>query len=125
MRSLNPNAEIVDSECINMLETKRRSVLELDFETNKEYANPFIDVELDCKFASPSGKEHVVPGFYDGEHRWEVRFSPNETGGWSYETSTNVADRSLESADRFEVTEPDELVRGFLKTCPSKYWGLE
>jgi len=108
-----------------MLETKRRSVLELDFETNKEYANPFIDVELDCKFASPSGKEHVVPGFYDGEHRWEVRFSPNETGGWSYETSANVPDRCLESVDRFEVAEPDKPVRRFLKTCPGRYWGLE
>ncbi|MDH5439191.1 MAG: DUF4038 domain-containing protein [Candidatus Bathyarchaeota archaeon] len=108
-----------------MLQIKRRSVLELDFETREEYDNPFLDMELDCRFASPSGKEYLVPCFCDGEHRWKVRFSPNEIGVWSYETSTNVADRSLESVDRFEVTEPDEPVRGFLKTCPGRYWGLQ
>jgi hypothetical protein len=108
-----------------MLKIKRRSVLELDLETEKQYGNPFLDVVLDCRFKSPSGKEHLAPGFYDGESTWLVRFSPHETGLWSYETTANVADPSFQSADEFEVIEGDEPVRGFLRTCPGKYWGLE
>ena len=108
-----------------MLETKRRSVLELNLETKEEYDNPFLDVELDCKFVSPSKEEYSALGFYDGGHTWKVRFSPNETGVWSYKTLTNVGDSSLASSERFKVTEPDQPVRGFLKTCPEKYWGVE
>jgi len=104
---------------------ERRSVLELDLKADEEYVNPFLDIVLDCRFKSPSGKEYVAPGFYDGQSTWRVRFSPNETGLWSYETVTNVKNSSLQSADEFEVTEPAEPVRGFVKTCPRKYWGLE
>ncbi len=103
----------------------RRSVLELNFKADEEYENPFIDVVLDCRFQSPSGKEYMAPGFFDGQNIWRVRFSPDETGLWSYETITNAMDSSLQSADMFEVVEPDRAVRGFLKTCPGKHWGLE
>ena len=104
---------------------KRRSVLELKLKTRKKYENPFLDVELNCSFMSPSGKEYVMPGFYDGDGIWKVRFSPNEVGTWSYKTSTQASDPDLSSTAQFEVVQPDKSVRGFLKTCPGKYWGLE
>ena len=108
-----------------MLEIERRSVLELEFETKREYKNPFLDVVLDGEFTSPSGAKYKIPGFYDDECTWKVRFSPNETGVWSYRTITNNRDSSLEQTGRFRVVEPDKPIRGFLKTCPGKYWGLE
>lgn len=57
--------------------------------------NPFTDYRLDAKFISPSGKEFSVPGFFaaDGNaaetnaelgNIWKVRFTPNESGVWSY-----------------------------------------
>lgn len=107
-----------------MTEVKRRDVLELGFKSDTKYSNPFVDIVIDCIFKSPSNKEYVVPCFYDGEDMWKVRFSPNETGQWSYKTSITPKNMSLETSGKFHVVEPDKPVRGFLKTCPGKYWGL-
>ena len=104
---------------------KRRSVLELELKNRKKYENPFLDVELNCSFISPLKKEYLMPGFYDGHNIWKVRFSPNEVGIWSYRTSTQVSDPDLSSTGQFEGVEPQGPVRGFLKACPGKYWGLE
>ena len=105
-----------------MLDVVGRSVLEISFETKREYDNPFLDVMLECEFTAPSGARYLVPGFYDGAFTWKVRFSPNEIGVWSYSAATNSEDSSLERVGKFRVVEPDKPVRGFLKTCPGRYW---
>jgi hypothetical protein len=70
--------------------------LEMGLSINAEYTNPFDPEELDISavFKSPSGKEWKVPGFYSQSRRggFLVRFSPNETGEWSYIIS--VTDRN-------------------------------
>jgi hypothetical protein len=43
-------------------------------------------VELRVEFTSPSGKTVIVPGFWDGDKIWRVRFTPLEKGNWSYVT---------------------------------------
>lgn len=43
-------------------------------------SNPFLDCSLIGKFTSPSGKTIEAKGFYDGESKWRIRFSPNEAG---------------------------------------------
>jgi len=59
--------------------------------------NPF-SVVLDVVFTSPSGEQYDVPGFYDGNgrgsldgDRWEVRFSADELGRWTFRTRSNEA----------------------------------
>lgn len=60
--------------------------------------NPFLQYRLNVTFTSPSGKTFVIPGYFaaDGNaaqtsansgNKWRVRFTPNETGNWSYNTS--------------------------------------
>lgn len=50
--------------------------------------NPFADVQLSATFRS--GKDAVtVPGFYDGDGVYKVRFSPPKPGEWAYETASN------------------------------------
>lgn len=49
--------------------------------------NPF-DVELRGEFTGPGGARLVVPGFYDGENTWKIRFSPTVVGQWSMRTSS-------------------------------------
>lgn len=51
--------------------------------------NPF-DVELTGEFTGPEGARLRVPGFYDGEGRWVIRFAPTRTGQWSMKTVSSL-----------------------------------
>lgn len=72
--------------------------LELGLNLVAEYENPFDpgQVDVSATFVSPSGRQLTVPGYYR-EQRWspfQVRFSPMETGTWSY--TVTVRDRTGE-----------------------------
>jgi hypothetical protein len=50
--------------------------------------NPFTDVQLTATFAS-GARAMAITGFYDGDGVYRIRFMPDETGTWHYETSSN------------------------------------
>lgn len=52
--------------------------------------NPF-DVDLRGEFIGPGGTRITVPGFYDGENTWKIRFAPTVIGRWSLQTVSSVA----------------------------------
>ena len=49
--------------------------------------NPF-DVELTGEFRGPVGEVLRIPGFYDGDGVWKIRFSPPRVGSWSLRTAS-------------------------------------
>lgn len=49
-------------------------------------ANPFF-ASLHGVFTGPGGRI-VVPGFYDGDGVWKVRFSPTALGAWTFSLSS-------------------------------------
>jgi hypothetical protein len=51
--------------------------------------NPF-EVELAGEFTGPGGARLRVPGFYDGEGVWKIRFSPTRPGEWSLRTTSSL-----------------------------------
>jgi hypothetical protein len=51
--------------------------------------NPF-DVELAGEFSGPGGVRLRVPGFYDGDGRWVIRFAPTQVGAWSMKTVSSL-----------------------------------
>ncbi|RAP76156.1 DUF5060 domain-containing protein [Paenibacillus montanisoli] len=60
---------------------------ELKLELEADYTNPYDpnQIDLSMELTSPSGKKWKVNGFYDGTgFAWKIRFSPDETGKWSY-----------------------------------------
>lgn len=60
---------------------------ELSFQSSRSYENPIYDVRsFHAVFTSPSGKERKVNGFWDGGRTFRIRFMPDETGAWRYET---------------------------------------
>jgi len=99
-------------------------LLELTFSTKIEYSNPFAEIDVDCTFRSPSGREVTMPAFYDGGSVWRVRFTPKEIGDWKYKISTSPEDNNLCQQGTFTVEKAGED-RAFLRTCPGKYWGFE
>lgn len=62
-------------------------VYEIELCSDREYDNALYDTTLTARFESPGGKTRQVDGFWDGGDRWLVRFSPDETGKWRWETS--------------------------------------
>ncbi|MFC1766391.1 DUF5060 domain-containing protein, partial [Planctomycetota bacterium] len=51
--------------------------------------NPF-DVELKCRFTHAEGDSIVVPGFYNGDNQWLVRFMPNREGTWTWSSRSSI-----------------------------------
>jgi hypothetical protein len=107
-----------------MTETiKYRAVGTWSLHSDKAYANPFLDVAVDATFYSPSGRVFTMPGFYDGEQTWRVRFSPDEPGPWTYHIIARPTNPELFQEGRFNVT-PRET-EGFLKATPGQAWGFQ
>lgn len=57
------------------------------------HGNPFVDVELRVRITGPGGS-HSLPGFYDGDGIYRVRFMPPAIGSYSFELQSNA--RSLD-----------------------------
>jgi hypothetical protein len=60
--------------------------LEISFQSTKEYKRPFCEAKLDALFTSPNGQEIRMPGFWDGDNDWKIRFAPTCPGIWKYKT---------------------------------------
>ncbi|MGH3609941.1 MAG: DUF5060 domain-containing protein, partial [Pseudonocardiaceae bacterium] len=48
------------------------------------YSNPWEQVRLTMALISPSGRRYQIGGFYAAPNRWATRFSPSETGHWTW-----------------------------------------
>jgi hypothetical protein len=66
--------------------------------------NPFTEVDLSARF-SRGDEAVVVPGYYDGDGLYRIRFMPERRGAWRYETKSNRAELDGQ-AGRFDVVEP-------------------
>ncbi len=74
---------------------------EYEFTSAKTYENPIYNVRnFEITFTSPTGRQRKVYGFWDGGQLWKVRFMPNETGKWTWNSTcsdsenTGLHDRS-------------------------------
>jgi hypothetical protein len=69
---------------------ERYGMVELTFTSAYPYQSEQKDVVLECTFLSPSDVPETVLGFWDGGCTYRVRFSPWETGHWTW--TTNCSD---------------------------------
>ena len=60
--------------------------------------NPFIDVELGAAFSKDS-QTIKVTGFYDGDGVYRIRFMPDATGTWTYQTTSNRPELANQSGE--------------------------
>ncbi|MEP3046163.1 MAG: DUF5060 domain-containing protein [Roseibium sp.] len=72
--------------------------------------NPYLDTEFWGVF-SQNNREIRVPGFYDGDGVFKVRFSPDQTGNWTLTTVSETAALNGHTAS-FTVTEARDGVHG-------------
>lgn len=71
-----------------MTKTERWGVFELRFD-GPANGNPFDDVTLSASFSN-GGRTVRVPGFYDGDGIYRIRFSPPDLGHWQWISSSNA-----------------------------------
>ncbi|MFS8113113.1 DUF5060 domain-containing protein [Rhizobium jaguaris] len=68
--------------------------------------NPYLDVTFDAVF-SQNSREIRVPGFYDGDGVYRVRFMPDNEGEWSFRTRSKTAELNGNTGS-FVATKPSE-----------------
>jgi len=76
---------------LDSAEVPRYKSIEIKIEIEAEYSNPYDarEIRLDGKFKGPDGSVMKIPGFWDGEEFWRVRFTPSTEGEWVYELYIN------------------------------------
>lgn len=60
--------------------------------------NPYMEVELSALFKN-SEEQIRVPGFYDGNGIYRIRFSPHIQGRWTYITESNSGELAKRKGD--------------------------
>jgi hypothetical protein len=66
------------------------SPVEVTLHADERFENPYTDVAVTGTFEHESGTTHEVPGFWDGDSTWRVRFAPTEPGEWTWRTGSDV-----------------------------------
>jgi hypothetical protein len=63
-------------------------VQEVTLEATRDYANPYVDVDVWIELVGP-GFERRVYGFWDGGRTFKVRFVATSPGAWSWRSASN------------------------------------
>ena len=93
-------------------------VFQLDLTANPS-ENHYMDTELYATF-SKGGNSISVPGFYDGDGIFRVRFSPDEQGTWSYTIESSLSTLSGKEGT-FSCVPPSGKNHGPLKIVNTHY----
>ena len=91
----------IDSED-NRQTIEQWQVSELIFKANLKGENPFT-VDFNATFTNENAEKITVPGFYNGNDQWLIRFSLSKPGIWRYTTSSEIK-RLNEKTGRLIVT---------------------
>lgn len=88
------DSALFTGEAEQKLKAETWRMVELTFESEKTYKDPFEDVTLDLLLYG-DGRLYTVPGFWDGGNTWRVRFVCPTAGEWQCKTvcsdETNAA----------------------------------
>ncbi len=105
--------------------TEQWIAIDIPFKANKKSEN-IKDTLLDVTFKNRStGTSMLMPGFWNGNDEWIVRFAPTECGIWDYETVTTGEDVGISGikgtlACNAYKGDLDIYKHGFVKTEPGK-----
>lgn len=80
------NLPEITAVTLDRSELPRYESLEMAVTLTADYTNPIDarEVQLNAAFTAPDGTTMTVPGFWDGEAGWLVRFTPSQEGEWLY-----------------------------------------
>ncbi len=79
------DSPLFTGEAEQTLSAETWRAVELSFESEKSYADPFADVNLDMLLYG-NGRLYKIPAFWDGGNTWRVRFVCPAAGTWQCKT---------------------------------------
>ena len=104
-------------------------IIEFSFVSNSQLQNPYVEAfhpdeehYLLAEFTEMNSQQvYTVPGFWDGDNNWKVRFAPPAAGRWQY--TTRSKDMGLDghtgtfTVQSWEETDLEEnpVRRGFIQ----------
>jgi hypothetical protein len=101
-------------------------VFEIELETSSEHtaAESYSEVSVTATFVGPGDVEYRVPGYWDGDRLFRVRFAPPLIGDWEFTLASSDPElATYDGETAFRAVEPDEALlaenpnyRGFLRT---------
>ena len=63
-----------------MLYTVQNNMIEWSYESEKEYIDPFNDIELSVIITDLDSKQKEIPAFWAGGQTWRVRYASSKMG---------------------------------------------
>jgi len=69
-----------------MKSVEQSCVAEWSWSTNREYGDPFNEVDVDVVFTDPRGEERRIPAFWSGGGTWRARYASPLVGTHHYRT---------------------------------------
>lgn len=113
-----PSCIISSCAAPELEEVEQWGVYEMELKGPSE-GNPYMEHSIEAAFTN--GKQSVtVPGFYDGNGIYKIRFSPDEIGEWTYETRSNLTALNGLTGD-FRCIEPGTDNHGPLRIVNTFY----
>jgi hypothetical protein len=119
------SAAVVDSQNAARAVTPSAAVPQWDYIeiplAGPAAGNPFIDVVFSATFRM-GHRALTVPGFYDGDGSYKLRFMPDATGEWTWTTASNVKALDAKSGS-FVCAAPVAGSRGPVSVRDSFHFG--
>lgn len=91
---------------LDRVEVPNYEFVELTVGVDAIYSNPYNarKIALNGLFTGPDGIKMTVPGFWDGDGAWKIRFTPSQVGAWNYSISiTDSRGESKSETGEFSV----------------------
>ncbi len=113
--------EVIMRTEIRKAERWRQIILE--FRSNANYENPFLDADIAAEFTAPSGHRIKREAYWDGNNTYKIAFAPTEPGPWSWSITAEEGSGLNGTHGEIECIEySGDLAiyrHGFLKVHPS------
>ncbi len=93
--------------------------LEMAANSMRQHPNPYLTVEVWAELRSPEYRTYRMPAYWDGGNRLVVRFTPTQTGEWTYRISGNLPEFD-EKTGRVTATASEDP--GFIRPANVHHW---
>jgi hypothetical protein len=100
------------------VEIQKWEVVDLTFKARaKPGRDPFLS-DFSAVFTAPDGRTLEIPGFYNGEGEWIIRFSGSLPGKWTYETRSSLGKLDNQSGEVIVTDEAYKEMHGGIVIPP-------